>query len=168
MDHNHIDVYKLNMGGGYCIPEGRYAVIKEEQWDDFITHYNEIFSEREQALDLGMKLNKSTKYNDSMVKYIRWVFSQIRDNMRASDAGVREDMPRPKDFLDKLYELKLADQSYAAPEAAWMDTDKRYEHTPVDSRWTIHLQRDLKEEHEYDDRAEESEESGDGLGEETP
>lgn len=165
MGHKNIDVIKLNIGGGHVgIKQGRYAVIDEQVWEEFVDHYNEVFSEREKALELGMKINEGTKYHDSMVKFVRWVFMHLKEIIRAADHQVRMDLPSVKEFLEKLYDLRLADQTYCGPD----EQDGEYEYTPVDSRWTIHLMDDLKEEHEHGDRAEESEEAGDDLGEEPP
>lgn len=163
--HRNIDVVKLNIGGGHSgISEGRYAVIREEVFEEFVDHYNEIFSEREKALELGMKISEGTKHHDSLVKFVRWVFLQLKEIVRGEDHQVRMDLPAVSVFLEKLYDLKLADQTYCGPD----EVDGEYEYTPVGSRWTIHLAEDMKEEHEHDDRAEESEEVGDGPGEDAP
>lgn len=160
MGHSSIDVIKLNIGTGFAgIAPGRYAVIKEAEWEDFVAHYNEVYSEREQAIDLGMKINEGTKYNDSMVKFVRWVFSCLKEIMRAGDHNVRMELPSVKEFLDKLYELRLADQTYASP---CEEGDDEHEYTPMNSQWQIHLAFDLKEEHEHGSRA------GDCEAEESP
>ena len=161
-----IEVYPMNVAGGGLFPPGEYVVIKKEQWDTFAGHYHDIFDERDKAIDLGVAIAEGTKYHDSMVKFVRWVFSMLKEILKASDQNVRMDMPLPKVFLDKMYELKLADQTYAS----LCEEDFVYEYTPVDSQWQIHLPTDLLEEHEHGDRAEESgvRAQGDGPEEGTP
>jgi len=166
-----IHVTPMTVVGGGLVPPGKYAVIKQEEWDTFAEHYHEVFDERDKALDLGMKLSEGTKYHDSMVKFVRWTFRQLKEIMRAEENGMRVEMPRPKEILNKLYDLRLADQTYCGPD----EVDGEYEYTPDDSRWTIHLHDDLKEEHEHgkDTRCDgeegtEGEEGGDIPEEGTP
>lgn len=168
MGHKSIEVIKINLRGNHVgLKEGRYAVIEDEEWEDFISHYHEVFSERDKAIELGTKLALGTKYHDSLVKFVRWVFTQLKEFTKLEDVSTRMEMPVSRlvmqATLDKLYELRLADQSYKEPGKP----DGEYEFTPKDSRWFVHLQNDLREEHEHGNRAEESPEE-DGPGEEPP